>query len=270
MTEAIYTIVNPIKFMTHYYFKDKLIRFGFPEEAVSIKLIKKEDMAIEIELYFKIIEVGNKFYEKFNGKSFGVGNNYKLNIKKGKSNKIDENPETKEIKYIHNYSSWNYTHYAIKKDEEGLILINPSQKDIQKNMISHIISKINNTYIKGQDIMKFRFPIQLYDKRTILQVLAYELREAPYILNKVNFIIDPIEKLKYMTTFIISQLYLSVIRIKPIEPLLGETYQVKIANLNCYLEQTNTDPAITHIYCFDTDNLYKIYGYNIFIQFNHF
>ena len=261
MTEAIYTIVNPIKFMTHYYFKDKLIRFGFPVEAVSIKLIKKEDMAIEIELYFKIIEVGNKFYEKFNGKSFGVGNNYKLNIKKGKSNKIDENPETKEIKYIHNYSSWNYTHYAIKKDEEGLILINPSQKDIQKNMISHIISKINNTYIKGQDIMKFRFPIQLYDKRTILQVLAYELREAPYILNKVNFIIDPIEKLKYMTTFIISQLYLSVIRIKPIEPLLGETYQVKIANLNCYLEQTNTDPAITHIYCFDTDNLYKIYGY---------
>ena len=153
-------------------------------------------------------------------------------------------------------------------------------------MIAHIISKVNNTYIKGQNIINFSFPISVYDKRTLLQVFAYELREAPYILNKVSFLLDPIEKLKTMTSFLLSQLYLSVLRIKPFNPLLGETYQVKIANLNCYFEQTSINPPITNIYCFDSDNNYKIYGYisistkiginnikvikygNIYIEFN--
>ena len=75
-------------------------------------------------------------------------------------------------------------------------------------MLSHIFSTINNTFIKGQNIINFTFPISVYDKRTLLQVFAYELREAPFILNKVHFLQDPIEKLKTMTSFLISQLYL--------------------------------------------------------------
>ena len=258
-----YTIINPRKYMTHNYFKEKLINYGFPEEAVSINLITKEEMTIEAELYFKISEVGNKFYDKFNGKSFGLGNNYKLDIKEGKSDKESEIPKNKEIKYFHNYPSWVYTHYAIKLNEEGLILINPIQKEIQKKMISHIISKIKSPYIKGQDIFNFNFtfPVSVCDKRTLLQVFACELRESPYILNKIHYISDPIEKLKTMTSFVISQLYLTILRIKPFNPLLGETYQIKIANLNCYFEQTSINPPITNMYCFDSDNLYKIYGY---------
>ena len=265
MKGVFYTIINPYKYMTHNFIKERLINYGFPEEAVSINLITKEDMAIEAELYFKMTEVGNKFYDKFNGKSFGIGNNYKLDIKKGKSDKESEIPKNKEIKYVHNYSSWIYTHYAIKLNEEGLILINPIQKEIQKKMISHIISKINNSYIKGQNILNFTFPVSVCDKRTLLQVFAYEFRESPYILNKIFYSPDPIEKLKTMTSFLISQLYLSVLRIKPFDPLLGETYQVKIGNLNCYFEQTSINPPITNIYCFDSDYLYKIYG-NISIK----
>jgi len=261
MKGIFYTIINPLKYMNNNYLKGKLINYGFPEEVVSINLITKEEMTIEAELYFKIAEVGKKFYDKFNGKSFGIGNDYKLNIIEGKSNKEQEKPKTKEIKYIYSYSAWIYTYYAKKKFEEGLILINPDQKEIQKKMLSHIISKINNTYIKGQDIINFAFPISCYDKRTLLQVFAYELGEAPFILNKVYYLQDPIEKLKTMTTFLISQLYLSVLRIKPLNPILGETYQVKIANLYCYFEQTNINPPTTNFYCFDSDNYYKIYGY---------
>ena len=261
MKGAFYTIINPLKFMTLNYLKERLINYGFPEEAVSINLITKEDMAVEAELYFIMAEVGNKFYEKFNGKSFGLGNNYKLNMIKGKSDKVTEITNNKEIKYIYNYPSWIYTHYAIKLNEEGLILINPKQKEMQKTMISHLISKINSTFIKGQNIINFTFPVSVYDRRTLLQVFAYEFRESPYILNKIYFLTDPIEKLKVMTSFVVSQLYLSVLRIKPFNPLLGETYQVKIANLYCYFEQTKTNPPTTNIYCFDSDNIYKIYGY---------
>ena len=79
MKGIFYTIINPLKFMTYNYLKGKFINYGFPEEAVHINLITKEEMTIEVELYFKIIEVGKKFYDKFNGKSFGIGNDYKLN-----------------------------------------------------------------------------------------------------------------------------------------------------------------------------------------------
>ena len=107
----------------------------------------------------------------------------------------------------------------------------------------------------------FLFPIKSYDKRTLLQVFAYELREAPFILYKTYYLSDPVEKLRFMTSYVISQIYLSPLRIKPFDPLLGETYQVEIGNLSCYFEQTNTNPPTTNMYCIDSDELYKIYGY---------
>ena len=260
MSEEIYTITNPFKFMTEDFFIEKLNNLGFPKEVVSLKIIKEEQMTKEVELYFKIPEIGNKFYTKYNGKLFGF-QNYKLNINKGKSNIIINIPKNKEIIYDDNYESWIDTHYMRKINEEGLILVNPQQKEIQKIMIKSLIQKINSPYIKGKNIINYLFPIITYDKRTLLQVFAYELREAPYILNKINYISEPIEKLKNMTSFIISQIYLSPLRIKPFNPLLGETYQIKIGNLNCYFEQTMINPPTTNIYCFDSDGTYKIYGY---------
>ena len=102
MKGIFYTIINPLKFMTYNYLKGKFINYGFPEEAVHINLIAKEEMTIEVELYFKITEVGKKFYAKFNEKSFGIGNNYKFNIVEGKSSKKYEKQKSKEIKYNYN------------------------------------------------------------------------------------------------------------------------------------------------------------------------
>lgn len=286
MSENIYTITNPLEFMTEEFFIENLINLGFPKEVVSIKVIKKEDMAKEVELNFQIPEIGNKFYTKYNGKLFGF-QNYKLNIKKGESHIKNNNPTKSEISFNDNYSSWIETYYMRKTNEEGLILVNPQQKEIQKIVINHLIKTINSPYIKGYNIINILFPITVYDKRTLLQVFAYEMREAPYLLNKAYYISDPIEKLKNMTSFIISQIYLSLLRVKPFNPLLGETYQIKIGNLNCYFEQTMINPPTTNIYCFDTEGLYKIYGNislftrtginnckvlkkgNIFIEFNN-
>lgn len=286
MSEIVYTITNPLKFFTEEFLYEKLINFGFPEEVVSIHIIKTRQMEMEIELYFTFKEMGEKFYTKYNGKSIGYVSNYKLNIKKGKSNIKENIFQEKKIIYNDSYESWIDRYYMLKDNEEGLILVNPRQKEIQKIMIQYLIQKINSTYIKGYNIINFLFPITTYDKRTLLQVLAYELREAPFILNKIIFISDPIEKLKFMTSFVISQIYLSPLRIKPFNPLLGETFQVKIGNLYCYFEQTNTNPPTTNLYCIDSDRVYKIFGYisiytktginnckvlklgNIFIEYN--
>lgn len=261
MSEIVLTITNPLKFMTESFFREKLINCGFPEEVVSINIIKKEEMTIEIELHFKFPEIGDKFYSKYNGKTFGLGQNYKLNIQKCASNKKTINTQTKEIKYNDKYENWIDTYYFRKINEEGFILVNPLHKEYQKQMIKCLIQRIKSTFIKGYNIINYLFPITSYDRRTLLQVFAYELRESPYILNLTYYLSNPIERLKYMTSFVISQIYLSPLRIKPFNPLLGETYQTKIGNLNCYFEQTMINPPTTNIYCIDSDGLYKVYGH---------
>lgn len=260
MNELILTITNPLKFMTEEYFSEKLQNSGYPDEVVYIKILKDKNLSMEIELHFKFVEIGQKFYTKYNGKSFCFSQNYKFNIQKGKSN-IKYIKKEKEIIYEDKYDSWVDTHYMVKENEEGLILVNPQHKEIQKKIIGILIQKINSTFIKGNNIFNYLFPMITHDKRTFLQIFAYELREAPYILYKVNFISDPIEKLKFMTSFIISQIYLSPLRIIPIKPILGETYQVIVGNLYCYFEQTKINPPTINIYCFDSEGLYKIYGY---------
>ena len=261
MSETIFTITNPLKFMNENFFRERLISLGFPEEAVSVNIIKEEQMTKEVELHFLLPEIGNKFYNKYKSKSIGFSQNYKIDIQKGKSDKQTIISKTNEIIYEDRYDKWIDTHYFCEKNDEGLILVNPEQKEIQKKIIGHLISKISSSFIKGQNVLKFLYPIITYDKRTLLQVIAYEFRETPNLLNKIFHISDPIEKLKLMTSFYISQIYLSPLRINIFKPLLGETYQVKIANLNCYFEETNIDPPTTNIYCFDSDGLYKIYGY---------
>ena len=64
-----------------------------------------------------------------------------------------------------------------------------------------------------------------------------------------------------MTVFFLSQFVLTPISLKPFNPIIGETYQAKIGNLNIYLEQTVHKPPTANFYCFDDDGLYKIYGY---------
>ena len=67
MSETIFTITNPLKFMNENFFKERLISLGFPEEAVSVNIIKEDQMAIEVELHFLYPEIGNKFYNKYKG-----------------------------------------------------------------------------------------------------------------------------------------------------------------------------------------------------------
>jgi hypothetical protein len=67
MSEEVYTITNPWKFMTEDFFIEKLINLGFPKEVVSINIITNEQLAQEIELFFKIPEIGQRFFIKYNG-----------------------------------------------------------------------------------------------------------------------------------------------------------------------------------------------------------
>jgi len=81
---------------------------------------------------------------------------------------------------------------------------------------------------------------------------------APIFLNRAYYSNDKLERLKWITTFWISQLHLSSLQTKPFNPILGETFQIKIANLDLYYEQIGNKPPTCAFYGFNC--LYKIYG----------
>ena len=68
------------------------------------------------------------------------------------------------------------------------------------------------------------------------EVFCYEHKGAPYYLSRAAHCTDKIERMKWMTVYVISQLYITTIQSKPFNPILGETFQCKNGDLNMYSE----------------------------------
>ena len=95
------------------------------------------------------------------------------------------------------------------------------------------------------------------------EVFCYEHKGAPYYLSRAAHCTDKIERMKWMTVYVISQLYITTIQSKPFNPILGETFQCKNGDLNMYSEQTANHPITSNFYCFDDNRNYTISGYII-------
>ena len=262
MSENIVTITNPLKFMNKSYILQRLKILGDGDEnTIEVKLITYNELPEEIEIKFFFPELAEKFLQKTNNNSIDDLIIHPLNIHIGPSTKKNILTFKKEALFFENYTQWPDVLYERKPKEEGLILTSTLQIENQKKIMSFLFKKIGKKLLNGQSVMNISLPVYIFDKRTMLQIFAYELKEAPFILPRVYYIQNIIEKLKYMTVFFLSQFVLTPILLKPFNPIIGETYQAKIGNLNIYLEQTVHKPPTANFYCFDDDGLYKIYGY---------
>lgn len=92
------------------------------------------------------------------------------------------------------------------------------------------------------------------------------MRSALYYLNSAaesNYI----ERMKYLTSYLIHSFHLNLYSYKPFNPVIGETFQsiVKIPNnpelglINVYAEQTSHHPPILNFYAIH--DKFKVYGY---------
>lgn len=150
--------------------------------------------------------------------------------------------------------------YEITIKEPGLIFLDKDIIEKQNKVIAFLIKKMGSNLIKGKSIMNVSLPVNIFDKRTLMQVFSYELSYAPIFLSRACYSTDVIERLKWVTAFFFSQLHLSPIQTKPFNPIIGETLQCKIGKLNFFAEQTENKPPTTSFYCYDDDKMYKIFG----------
>ena len=134
--------------------------------------------------------------------------------------------------------------------------------------MSWLIKKVGKTLLNGQSVMNISLPVFIFQARTMLQIFAYEFRLAPYYFKKAFYSQDKYEKLKYLTSFVVTQSYSSITISKQTIVLIGETYQTKIGDLIMYIEQTSSKPLTANFYCFDDDKNFTYSGNIINFCFN--
>lgn len=91
-----------------------------------------------------------------------------------------------------------FTDYERTNKESGLIFKDKDVIERQNKVLSYLLKKAGSSLIKGQSIMNISLPVTIFDKRTLLQVTAYEFSYAPYYLNKAFYAITPLEKIKFV------------------------------------------------------------------------
>lgn len=180
--------------------------------------------------------------------------------KSDKSIFIPPPPSGSRIIYSYDYDKILEKEYERNKGTDGFVFINKETISKQRSVCSYLLREIGNNLFKGKSIMNISLPINIFDKRTLLELWIGQNGYASVLLESGGIINNPIEQLKYTTCFALTKFYLSGAQLKPFNPILGETFQADIGNSHFYLEQTSHHPPISNFYGFGRK--YKIYGWN--------
>ena len=153
--------------------------------------------------------------------------------------------------------------YAIIPEKSGLLYINEEGKNIGYRAIKYLIAKFTKNILQSKTILNISLPVFMFDKRTLQMGFAHEQKLAPIFLTKAAFCKDKFERLKWVTTYLMSFLHFSVIQIKPFNPIIGETFQCRIGNIDLYIEQTVNHPITLNIYGKELNGEFIMYGHLI-------
>ena len=97
---------------------------------------------------------------------------------------------------------------------------------------------------------------------SLLQTIPFFHCTVPVYLNYAASLSDPVERMKLYMAQSISWYYYTVIFNKPLNPILGETYQtVGQDGAMIYLEQTEHHPPTSHFIVDGPNDNYKFTGW---------
>ena len=258
---------NPLIFMDENYLNKKFIKGKFSKGKIIP--IYQNEIPIKIIFIFSEESLTNDFFLEFNNKTFTEELDYKLSLIKVTESeeeikkKYENYSKLEPFKFYLDYENEWKINYTDNPEKPGLLYINEEEKKIGYEAVKYLISKFSKNALEGKSVLNISLPVFMFDKRTLHMAFAYEQRLAPIFLTKAALCKDKFERLKWITTYLISCLHMSVFQLKPFNPIIGETYQCRIGNLDIYIEQTVNHPITLNIYCKDINENYIIYGYLI-------
>ena len=233
---------NPLIFMDGKYWKKFILKDKYSSGEV-IEIIHNQVPA-KIIIKFKEESLIDEFISQYNNKGFNDKLNYNFSLTKSDKSEEDLKKEyenytkLEEYKFQMDYENEWKNNYAIIPEKSGLLYIN-------------------------EEILNISLPVFMFDKRTLQMGFAHEQKLAPIFLTKAAFCKDKFERLKWVTTYLMSFLHFSVIQIKPFNPIIGETFQCRIGNIDLYIEQTVNHPITLNIYGKELNGEFIMYGHLI-------
>ena len=258
---------NPLIFMNGTYLKTRILKNKYSNGEVIE--ISQNEVPIKLLIKFKEEVLIDEFISQFNNKKYCDKLNYNLSLTK--TTKTEEEikkeyenyPKLEEYKFYMDYENEWKNNYAIIPEKSGLLYTNEEGRNIGYRAVKYLIAKFTQNILQSKSILNISLPVFMFDKRTLQIAWAHEQKLAPILLSKAAFSSDKIERLKWVTAYLISFLHFSVIQIKPFNPIIGETFQCRVGNVDYYVEQTVNHPITLNIYGKEINNEFIIYGHLI-------
>ena len=147
------------------------------------------------------------------------------------------------------------------KDYYGVYCLNQEVIDRQSGIIKEVITQLTKCIWSGT-AMSLSLPIRIFEPRSMLERYTDWFAFAPELLTKAGTCKDKVEAFKYVILFALSALFRSSEQLKPLNPMLGETYECEWEDRSkFYLEHTCHTPPISHFYIKSSKNLFIVSGY---------
>ena len=253
--------------MTNNFLKKLYLQNKYSNVEI-IPIIKNEIPKI-ILFKFNDESLIEQFISDYNDKQISDQLDYKISLSKTTKSKEDFKKEYESIKdltpfqfYVDYENEWK-KNYSNSPEKSGLLYIDDEKKQIIYKAVKYLVEKMGKNILHGKSILNISFPVFIFDKRTLQMSFACEQRLAPFYLTKAYYSHDKIERLKWVTAYLISSFHFCVSQIKPFNPIIGETFQCKIGPLEIYIEQTANHPITFNFYIKEDNDLYTNYGYLI-------
>lgn len=113
------------------------------------------------------------------------------------------------------------------------------------------------------DLTKISFPIKCMAPISALEIMPTLQSTMVIFLNKAASIQDPLERMKLLMAHNLSFFYKEKIFEKPLNPILGETFQALGQDgAMIYMEQTSHHPPVSHFLIEGPDKAYVLRGWS--------
>ena len=141
-----------------------------------------------------------------------------------------------------------------------------------RNALKDLIKQVGRMIISGKfELYKVSFPIKCMSPRSILAAVSKLSIHAPTYMTAAALTSDPVERMKHLMTFSISYCYSAHTFEKPLNPILGETYQARMEDgTEVLLEQVCHHPPVSFMLLEGPNNLYRFSSYSSFSPKAHF
>ena len=147
------------------------------------------------------------------------------------------------------------------KDYYGVYCLNQEIVDKQSGVIKDLIVQLTKSILSRSHIT-ISLPIRIFEPRSMIERYTDWFSFAPDLLEKAAKCEDNLETFKNVILFSLSALFRSTEQLKPLNPLLGETYQCEWEDgSKFYIEHISHNPPISSIYITSGKNLFVVSGY---------